>query len=52
VAEWIPDIFCSLYLLKDHKIANNPATAEAREKNTDLESLQFKKTFDVSLTRF
>ncbi len=33
-------------------IANNSAATQAREKiNTDLESLEFQKFFDVSLTR-
>ncbi len=41
VAAWIPNIFCNFYLVKSHKIANNSATTEAREKiSTDLESLE------------
>ncbi len=27
-----PDMFCNFYLVKIHKIANNSATTEAREK--------------------
>jgi hypothetical protein len=34
VAASVPDMFCNFYLVKNHKIANNSATAEAREKNT------------------
>ncbi len=41
VAALVPDIFCNFYLVKNHKIANNSATAEAREKiSTYLESLE------------
>jgi hypothetical protein len=40
------DMFCSFYLVKIHKIANNLATAKAREKiSAYLESLQFKKNY-------
>jgi hypothetical protein len=42
VAEWVSDMFCNFYFAKNHKIADNSATAKAREKmNTDLESLEF-----------
>jgi hypothetical protein len=43
VAAWVPDIFCSFYFMKNHKIANkNSTTTNAREKiSTDLESLDF-----------
>jgi hypothetical protein len=42
VEAWILETFCNFYLVKSHKIANNSATAEAREKiSTDLESLEF-----------
>jgi hypothetical protein len=27
----VPDMFCNFYLVKNHKIANNSATAEARK---------------------
>ncbi len=38
--------------MKNHKIANNSATTEARVKiNTNLESLGFYKTFYVCLTK-
>ncbi len=30
-----------IYSVKNHKIADNSLTADAREKNTDLESLEF-----------
>jgi hypothetical protein len=32
VAAWFPDMFSKFYLVKNHKIANNSTTAEAREK--------------------
>jgi hypothetical protein len=32
VAAWIPDMFCNLNLVKNHEIANNSASTEAREK--------------------
>ncbi len=39
--------------MKTHKIANNSATTEDREKiSTDKESLEFKKFFDVCSTKF
>jgi hypothetical protein len=45
VAALFPDMFCNFYLVKNHKITNNSATTEAREKiNTYLEDLEF---FDV-----
>jgi hypothetical protein len=36
VAALVPDMFCNFYLVKNHKIANNSATTEAREKNKDI----------------
>jgi hypothetical protein len=42
VAALVPDMFCIFYLMKNHKIANNSANTEAREKiSTYLESLEF-----------
>jgi hypothetical protein len=36
-------MFCDFNLVKNHKIDNNTATTEAREKiSTDLESSEFK----------
>ncbi len=32
VAALFPDVFCNFCLVKNHKIANNSATTEAREK--------------------
>jgi hypothetical protein len=52
VAALVSDMFCNFYLAKSHKIANNSATTEAREKiSTDLDSLELKK-IDVCLTKF
>ncbi len=33
---WFPDVFCNFYLVQNHKIANNSATSEAREKNKHI----------------
>jgi hypothetical protein len=42
VAALVSDVFCNFYLVKNHKIANNSATTEAREKiSTYLKSLEF-----------
>ncbi len=39
--------------MKNHKIANNSTTTEAREKISKyLKSLEFSKKFDVHLTKF
>jgi hypothetical protein len=32
VAAWVGDMFCKCYLVKNHKIANNTANAEAGGK--------------------
>ena len=51
-AALVPDIFCNFYLAKSHKIDNNSATADARDKiSIDLESLGIQKIFDVCLTK-
>jgi hypothetical protein len=48
VAALVPDMFCNFYLVKNHRIANNSATTEAREKiSTYLALLEFYKFFDV-----
>jgi hypothetical protein len=53
VAAWFPDMFCNFYLVKNYKISKNSTTTKARKKYcTDLESLEFLKLFDVSLTKF
>jgi hypothetical protein len=42
VAALVPNMFCSFYLVKNHKIANNSATTETKEKiSTYLESIEF-----------
>jgi hypothetical protein len=42
VSAWVPDMFCNFYSEKNHKIANNSAATEAKEKiSTDLKSLEF-----------
>jgi hypothetical protein len=51
-AALVPDIFCNFYFVKNHKIANNSATTEARENiSADLESSEFKK-IGVHLSKF
>jgi hypothetical protein len=46
------NMFCNFYSGKNHKIAKNLATTEAREKlSTYLESLDFLKSFNECLTR-
>jgi len=53
MAASVLDMFCNLYLVKSHKIANKSATTEAREKiSTYLESLEFWKFFDVCVINF
>jgi len=36
VAALVPDMVCNFYLVKNHKIANNSTTIEAREKNKHI----------------
>ncbi len=49
----VPAMLCNFYLVKNHKIADNSATTEAREKiSTYLESLEFQKNFAACLTKF
>jgi hypothetical protein len=46
VAALVPDMFCNFYLVKNHKIANNSAATQAKEKiRTHLESSEFKTFF-------
>jgi hypothetical protein len=53
VAAWAPDMFCSFYLAKHYKIANNSTTTEAKEKISRYwESLELQKYFDVFLIKF
>jgi hypothetical protein len=41
MAAWVSDMFCDLYSMKNHKVANTSTTATAREKiSTELESLE------------
>ncbi len=52
VAALVSGMLCNFYVVKNHKIANNSATTEAREKiSTDLNTLEFEKLFDVCLTK-
>jgi hypothetical protein len=46
-------MFYNCKLVKHHRIVNNSATIEAREKiSTDLESLELQKFFDVCWAKF
>jgi len=48
----VPRRFCHFYLVKNHQIADNSATAEAKEKiSKQLESLEFERIFDACLTK-
>ncbi len=48
-----PSYVLQLYLVKNHKIADNSAITEAREKfSTYLESLEFSKFVGACLTKF
>jgi hypothetical protein len=53
VAPLVTAMFCNFYSVKNHKIAENSASIEAKEKiSTDLESLEFYNFFDACLTKF
>jgi hypothetical protein len=53
VAALVPDIFATFIFQENHKIADNTASTESRQKmNTDFESLEFLKFFDACLTSF
>ncbi len=42
MAEWVPDLFCNIHSVKNHKSVNNAANTEAREKiSRRLEFLEF-----------
>jgi hypothetical protein len=42
LAALLPELFCNLYLVKNHKIAKNSTTTTASEKiSADLECLEF-----------
>ncbi len=42
IAESVLDLFCNFYSVKNHKIVNNAANTEAREKiSRRLEFLEF-----------
>jgi hypothetical protein len=50
VAARVPDIFCSFYFVKKHKIANISTTTAAKQKIiTDLESLEFFDEISLNL---
>ncbi len=45
-------MFCDFYLLQNCTIDKNSTTTQAKGKiSTDLESLEFKKFFNVGLTK-
>ncbi len=42
VAAWFPDVIYNFYLVKNHKIAKNSTSPQARQKiSTHLDSLEF-----------
>jgi hypothetical protein len=46
VAAWFPEMFCNVYLVKNHEIANNSTTTKVREKiNTGLGILRVLEIF-------
>ncbi len=48
----VPAMSCNFYLVKNHQIDDNSATAEAKEKiSKHLESLEFERIFDACLTK-
>ncbi len=50
---WVQDMFPNFCLVQSHKIANNSANTETREKlSTDLESVELCKSYDMCLTKF
>jgi hypothetical protein len=53
VAAWAPDMLHCLYFMKNHKIANNTTTKEAREKiSTEPRICRILEIFDISFTEF
>ncbi len=53
VAALVPDMFCNFYSVKNHEMAKNSTTTKAGEKmSTNLEFLEFQKSFGVCLTKF
>ncbi len=43
VAALVPDMLCNFYIVKNHKIADNSATTEPREKQAHIGILRIKK---------
>jgi hypothetical protein len=47
-ASSVPDMFCNSHLVKNHRIANKMATAQARGKmSTELEVIEYFYVFDL-----
>jgi len=51
VAALVPNMLCNFYLVKNHKIASNSATTEAREKKHIFGILKI-FVFYICLTKF
>ncbi len=52
VAAWVLDIFCNFYLVKNHKIANDSTTAQARGNVHRFRILRnLEKKIDAGLTK-
>jgi hypothetical protein len=45
-------MFCNFYFVKNHKLANNSATTEARKNMHKFGILAILEFFDVCLTKF
>jgi hypothetical protein len=52
VAVLVPDMFCTFYLVKKYKIANNSATTKAKENKTRFGVYRISKENYVCLTKF
>ncbi len=52
VAVFLPAMFCNFYLVKNHKIAYNLATTEARKNKQIFEILRILEIFDASWSKF
>jgi hypothetical protein len=53
VAAWLPDMFCDIDLVKNHKAANNSTTTKARERiSTDLEKCLMQLWLNLKTIKF
>ncbi len=52
MAAWVSVMFCNFYIVKNHKIDNNSTTTKARGKLNTWNPYDFRKHFDIYLTKF